>query len=87
MIEGKFVVLRAIEERDLPNLAAWVNDPVISHLVVGWSFPVSLAQQKSWFERSQNSSTIQRFMVDSRDSETIGMTGLWNIDWQSRNAT
>lgn len=86
MIEGKAVVLRAVEESDLSNLAMWLNDPAISHFVVGWSFPVSLAQQKQWFERSLGDTRTQRFMVDTKEGETIGVTGLWNIDWQSRHA-
>jgi RimJ/RimL family protein N-acetyltransferase len=86
MIEGKSVILRAVEEADLANLASWLNDPTISHLVVGWSFPVSLAQQKQWFERSLGNTRTQRFMVDTKQGETIGVTGLWDIDWQSRHA-
>jgi len=64
----------------------WLNDPTISHFVVGWSFPVSLAQQKQWFERSLGDTRTQRFMVDTKEGETIGVTGLWDIDWQSRHA-
>ncbi len=86
MIEGKSVVLRAVEEADLPNLAAWLNDPTISHFVVGWSFPVSMAQQKQWFQRSLGDTRTKRFMVDTKQGETIGVTGLWDIDWQSRHA-
>ena len=46
MITGKKIILRAIEENDLPLLLKWINDPEISELVVGWSFPLSMGNQK-----------------------------------------
>lgn len=54
--------------------------------MVGWSFPVSAAAQKKWFERSLDNPTTKRLMVDTDDGETIGLTGLWDIDWRNRHA-
>jgi RimJ/RimL family protein N-acetyltransferase len=83
---GKKVRFRAIEESDLPALASWLNDPVLSHSVVGWSFPVSLTQQREWYARSLHDQRNQRWMVDTLEGQTIGLTGLWEIDWVNRHA-
>jgi RimJ/RimL family protein N-acetyltransferase len=87
MIDGKRVRLRAIEEPDLALLAQWMNDPDISSSVVGWSFPVSAAEQRVWYTRSMEDRSNKRFMVEAMDTgETIGLTGLWEIDWHNRHA-
>ncbi len=86
MIIGKKVRFRAIEERDLELLAQWLNDPAIAALVVGWSFPVSMAEQHQWFDRSLTDTTTKRWMVDTYNGETIGLTGLWHIDYQNSHA-
>ena len=88
MIRGKKVFFRAVERTDLKLLADWANDPDISRLVVGWSFPVSMAAQEEWYLRSLNDTGTQRFIVESqnKDEGAIGLTGLWHIDWHDRNA-
>ena len=86
MIVGNRVRFRAIEEGDLPVLAQWMNDPDISHSVVGWSFPVTLAGQREWFARSLHDAKNQRWMVETHDGDVIGLTGLWDIDLRNRHA-
>jgi RimJ/RimL family protein N-acetyltransferase len=87
MILGKRIRLRAVEERDLAELAAWINDPEISRLVGGFSFPVSMNQQRDWFEKTRAEGATQRWIVETTDgSETLGLTGLWRIDWVNRHA-
>jgi RimJ/RimL family protein N-acetyltransferase len=86
MIRTKKLGFRAIEERDLPLLADMLNDEEMSSLVVGWSFPVSLEQQKQWFSRQLSDQHNQRWMVETAEGQTIGLTGLWSIDWVNRNA-
>ena len=73
MIRAKKLGFRAIGAKDLPLLADWLNDEHLSELVVGRAFPVSLEQQQRW-------------MVETFDGETIGLTGLWDIDYVNRNA-
>jgi RimJ/RimL family protein N-acetyltransferase len=86
MILGPRVRLRAVEESDLPLLLQWTNDPEISQLVGGWSFPISMAQQKEWFYKTLNDSRTQRFIVESEEDGILGLTGLWDIDWHNRHA-
>ena len=86
MIVGKKVRLRALEDADQPLLVQWLNDPEISHLVGGWTFPVSVSGQKDWFARSKGDARNQRWMVETLAGEPLGLTGLWDIDWQNRHA-
>lgn len=86
MIIGKTVRFRAIEEHDLEALQGWLNDPEISRLVGGFSFPVSAAGQRRWFEASQSNATTQRWIVEDHAGLRLGLVGLWQIDWHNRNA-
>ena len=86
MIKGKHVFFRPVEYKDLDVMRSWLNDPEISSLVVGWNFPVSLAQQEKWFERNIIPDTTHRWIVESEEMGVLGLTGLWQIDWQSRQA-
>lgn len=86
MIQGNKVRFRALEEADQPLLVAWLNDPEISRLVGGFSFPVSLSAQRDWFARAKSDARNQRWMVETLEGEPLGLTGLWEIDWQNRHA-
>lgn len=86
-IVGKKVILRSIEEEDLKFLRDIHNDPEIEKFTGGWSFPLSIRDQKLWFEKfSKNNSTIRLIIEEKCSHEPIGMTGLWNINWKDRNA-
>ncbi len=86
MIVGNKVRFRALEDEDQPLLVAWLNDPEISRLVGGFSFPASLSAQREWFARAKSDAKNQRWMVESLAGEPLGLTGLWEIDWQNRHA-
>jgi len=86
MILGKSIFLRAMDEDDLPLLLAWLNDPVISRLVGGWTYPTSMTEQKEWFKRTLQDRSVKRLIVQSPVDGVIGLTGLWEIDWQNRHA-
>lgn len=86
MIQGKKVLLRPVEEADLGLMVEMINDPEIAHLVGGFSFPISMAEQREWFKRSMADKGTQRWIVQTLEGEAIGLTGLWQIDWHNRHA-
>ena len=86
MIRGKKLFFRPVEEEDLETLRGWLNDPEISELVVGWSFPVSRAEQRAWYQASLADDSTRRFVVESPEHGVLGLTGLWRIDWHDRHA-
>ncbi|GGK79239.1 GNAT family N-acetyltransferase [Ornithinimicrobium pekingense] len=85
MIQGKLVRFRTMERNDLPYVKAINEDPQVRRNVVGWGWPNSLAELERWHERSQGGSTHRWVVVDTAD-RVIGVTGLWDVDMQSRHA-
>jgi len=86
MINGRNVYLRPIESEDLEFLRELNNHPQVRASVVGWDFPVSLHSQIRWFESAEATSTRRLLVVDKENGQSIGLTGLWNIDWHNRSA-
>jgi len=85
-IKGKKVMLRAIEESDLPSLQKWANDTEIQYLLGGWHFPTSMADQVKWLNSMNVSSLNQRFAIETPDLGLIGTANIVEIDWKNRNA-
>ncbi|MBW1731451.1 MAG: GNAT family N-acetyltransferase [Deltaproteobacteria bacterium] len=85
-IRGKKVLLRAIEERDLPLLHEWANDPEIWDFLDSWHFPLSERDGQKWFEHLSEKSLDQRFAIETPDFGLIGTANLVNINWKDRNA-
>lgn len=88
MIEGKVINLRPMEESDMQCLQDMLNDSAVSGKVVGWSFPVSMTEQKEWFQKAIHDANNKRFIVaDKKTNAPLGMVTLSKIDWQNRSAT
>jgi RimJ/RimL family protein N-acetyltransferase len=85
-IEGKHVVLRAIEPSDLPSLQRWANDPGIQRMLGGWHFPTSYKDQQEWLAGLSCNSRDQRFAIETHELGLIGTANLVSIDWKNRNA-
>ncbi len=85
-IQGKKVLLRAIEESDLALLHRWANDPGIWPLLASWHFPTSMKDQRKWFESLSVNSPHQRFAIEAPDVGLIGTANLVDINWKDRNA-
>jgi diamine N-acetyltransferase len=85
MIQGRLVVLRPVEERDLPLLARWRNAPENRRFFFS-PFPINPGGQKKWYEGLLADRNRVMFMIDSRDGETVGVIGLDKIDWRNQEA-
>lgn len=84
---GRVVSIRPLEPSDLTVLTRLAHDPEVRQLVVGWDWPVSASGQPAWFESTRSSTHTHRFAVVDRESgETVGLTGLWDLDWHNRSA-
>ena len=55
-------------------------------MVVGWDFPVSMEAQRRWFDSLIGKKNEARFIIETIEGKTIGLTGLWDIDWHNRHA-
>lgn len=88
MIEGKQIFLRAMEPDDMECFRAMINDPAISHVVVGWSFPVSKYEQMKWYESAVHDKKNLRFTIVLKETgKAVGMVTLSALDWQNRSAS
>lgn len=86
-IEGKYVLLRALETEDLEVVRESVNDPEVEGLVVGWSFPLSREDQLGWYQSTSHSEKTRRFAIETRDDGLVGLSVLSDIDWKNRSAS
>ncbi len=86
LIVGKSVVLRAIEEVDIPLLAGWANDAVTQDGIGEMHFPSSLDFHQDWFSGLKNDLNNQRLAVEVPEAGIIGITSLMGIDWRNRHA-
>lgn len=87
-IQGKFVILRAIELEDLKLLARWSNSPEIWHWLCGWHFPYSRNSTKEYITSlNNNNMQNQNFAIEIESLGLIGTANLTNIDWKNKNAT
>lgn len=85
-IQGRHVLLRAIEPSDLGLLQRWANDPDIQRMLGGWHFPTSMQDQQTWLDGLSCSSRDQRFAIETSELGLIGTANLVQIDWKNRNA-
>ena len=84
IIQGKKVVLRAIEMEDCELVQEMFNDPEIENLVGGWAFPLSLFAQKRWMESHYNDQNGLRLVIDTKEDGSVGIFTLTDIDWKNR---
>lgn len=85
MLKGKQVTIRTMEAADLNAVKAINDDPGVRANVVGWGWPNSEAEMSRWFSTSQGGGT-HRWIVEDDDARPVGVTGLWDVDMQSRHA-
>lgn len=86
MLRGDRVGLRAIEERDLPLMVRWRNDPRTRPMFYT-PFLISVTGQTRWYEALSKDPTREYFiMVRLDDSVPIGAIGLHLIDEHNRDA-
>lgn len=87
MIRGKYVGLRAVEKQDLELLRDWRNIEVFRK-----NFrevrELSLTDQEKWFDSLQQTKQINYMftIVDLKNNEAIGASGLLYINWVIRSA-
>lgn len=85
MLSGRFVKLRAIEDADLPHIAAWRSDPRVYEFFYEYE-PLSLAQQKDWHEGQRRNRSERNWVIALHSGEPIGTISIYGIDARSRRA-
>lgn len=86
-IEGKKIILRAIDQKDFQLLLDLINDSETEYMLGGWSFPVSKQMQLDWISSQSNDSKTLRCIIDSiDDNSSIGTVMLTDIGYKNGNA-
>lgn len=85
MIQGDRISLRPIEKRDLHVLNNWKNNEEVYRYLGGGYMPVSVDIQESWMDSIMDTTgENKRFIIEDKNKHSIGMTGLYNINWIHR---
>ena len=86
--ERSMVRLRAVDEIDVDNILAWVNDPrVVGNLATFAGTPLTRADELAWVRKVRTSNDDRVFTVmDAHDDRYLGQVGLHQIFWRSRVA-
>lgn len=84
-VENETVVLRLLEEPDLPLTLSWRNQENIRR----WFFTteeISFEKHLAWFNRYSTLDTDFVFVILAKelDLKPVGQISLYAIDWQSR---
>ncbi|MDO5450172.1 MAG: GNAT family protein [Akkermansia sp.] len=83
ILSSERLVLRPIEERDLESIRELINNPVVEDTVVGWVLPLSSKDELDWFRGYHNSNKEIRFVIETRQGDLAGLTGLASMDWKN----
>ncbi len=84
---GERVYLRPILKSDLPNLNKWKNDESVYRYLGGGYSPISIDQHETWIEKLIDlSGNNKRFIISTQYNDTIGMVGLYDINWVNGTA-
>ena len=87
LIHGEKTILRAVEASDNDLLLRLINDPETEMMLGGSSWPVSRADQLSWFEKQEKTQDILRCIVEAKDSGmAVGTVILSDIDQKNGTA-
>jgi UDP-4-amino-4,6-dideoxy-N-acetyl-beta-L-altrosamine N-acetyltransferase len=85
MIDGKNIVIRAINQNDSSLILNWVNQPEIKYLI-GTIYPVSDIEHEKWFQSRLLDKNNKMFGIQTKNNEQlVGIVGLTNLDFINRN--
>ncbi len=78
-IAGATIRLRPLEKRDIELKVKWYNDPQVNKTLI-LNEDLELAKSLEWFDKAKNDDSRQDFIIETKDGEPIGLTGLLGID-------
>ncbi len=83
-LKGKKVELRELREGDMVLLNKLLNDPEIAKNVVGWSKPITMYEQMTWFHNLHDDSNIRYTIADVKDLDlAYGTAIISDIDFKN----
>ncbi len=91
MLEGKRVILRPIDKKDVELFLKWFNDPEVTQYLLFY-LPMTRKAEEKWIEDNNLSNSNFIFLIEikgdkGRPNIPIGNCGLHQISWKDRHAT
>ncbi len=83
MLEGKKVIVRPVEEKDLALLACWRNAEANRTFFFN-PWPVYPGGQKTWYANLAADHSRMLMMIETREGKLVGMIGIAGIDWRNQ---
>lgn len=85
MLQGKKISLRPVIASDIEDLNRWKNQEETYRYLGGGFMPTSIEIQKSWLHSLMDTNgSDKRFMILNPSGQSVGMVGLYNINWIHR---
>jgi len=78
-IVGNTICLRPLEKRDIELKVKWYNDPAVNKTLI-IDEPLELEKSLEWCDRAVQDDSRRDFIIETKDGEPIGLTGLREID-------
>lgn len=84
-LEGKRTYLRGITAQDVPRIAAWSDDRVVTRYLFRGAYPADVDTMERARQQSvANPHEVELAVMDRDDDAFIGTTGLHGINWVAR---
>jgi RimJ/RimL family protein N-acetyltransferase len=78
-IAGVTIRLRPLEKRDMELKIKWYNDPEVNKTLI-LNEKLELDKSLEWFDKAVQDDSRRDFIIETKDGEPIGLTGLLGID-------
>ena len=78
IIEGRYVNLRSVEERDAEFTLSLRQDPNLTKYLP--KLDITLEQQISWIRKQRNQEGDYYFVVENKKGEKIGVIGVYDVN-------
>ncbi len=78
-IASETIRLRPLEKGDMELKVKWFNDPEVNKTLV-LNEKLQLEKSLKWFDKAIHDDSRRDFIIETKDGEPIGVTGLLEID-------
>lgn len=77
ILEGKYVNLRSVEERDAEFTLSLRQDPNLTKYIP--KLDITLEQQVSWIRKQRNLDGDYYFVIENKEGKKIGVLGVYDV--------
>ena len=78
ILEGKYVNLRSVEEKDAEFTLSLRQDPILTKYLP--KLDITLEQQINWIRKQRVKEGDFYFLVEKKDGERIGVLGVYDVE-------